>query len=566
MKRLNNKGFAITTVVYGLAIMGILLVGIIMSTIATNRTNTRTLVKSIEEELNRFNKSSTNFKPIGNDTQEFTVPENGGGWYRIELWGAQGGNGGGGLGAYTSGVIKLNSGDRLYIYAGKAGTTGNPGESSEVRIRGGDYNSQISKESSIMIAAGGGKSAGASGGTLVGYSSKMTSIGGDIRIDGDFSIDPSSTTTNGTLIGQPKDDYSTDEEKGGVSYISGYAGCDIYNHSEVKYNEETDTWTHTPTNIKYVFKNGHMLPGVNSGDGHAKIEKVMSAEGHANLPRYKSYLNKLSGIRICADGVSKFNIKIVANEEVEEFEITPTNKCGTLTMQKKDVDEIGIWYPGYVGDLKNHIISFYNNDNTTTPTATIGNNNTSSPNYIGVFETATPTGIHISAYEYNSTTFLPDKGTYYIQPITSENKVVTAKQDATLDNNGIQIDYLQGNARQKWTIEVIDRANNEFKIIELSRYKALEILQDENKLGNLISANTSFNNYARNEPQIWKIESMGDGTYTISTVMSKYNQSQDTGNIIPQTSSTNTDHKDYLIIGINNKKTARFKLIPLDYN
>ena len=59
---------------------------------------------------------------------------------------------------------------------------------------------------------------------------------------------------------------------------------------------------------------------------------------------------------------------------------------------------------------------------------------------------------------------------------------------------------------------------------------------------------------------------MGDGTYTISTVMSKYNQSQDTGNIIPQTSSTNTDHKDYLIIGINNKKTARFKLIPLDYN
>ena len=144
--------------------------------------------------------------------------------------------------------------------------------------------------------------------------------------------------------------------------------------------------------------------------------------------------------------------------------------------------------------------------------------------------------------------------------------MVTAKQDATLDNNGIQIDYLQGNARQKWSIEVINRENNEFKIIELSRYKSLEILQDENKLGNLISANTSFNNYARNEPQIWKIESMGDGTYTISTVMSKYNQSQDTGNIIPQTSSTNTDNKDYLIIGINNKKTARFKLIPLDYN
>lgn len=564
MKRLNNKGFAITTVVYGLAIMGILLVAIIMSTIATNRTNTRTLVKSIEEELNRFNKSSTNFKPIGNDTQEFTVPENGDGWYRIELWGAQGGNGGGGLGAYTSGVIKLNSGDRLYIYAGKAGTTDNPGESSEVRIRGGDYNSQISKESSIMIAAGGGKSAGASGGTLVGYTSKMTSIGGDIKTDGDFSIDidPSTMTTNGTLIGQPKD-YSTEGDKGGVSYISGYAGCDIYNHSEVKYNEETDTWTHTPTDIKYVFKNGHMLPGVNSGDGHAKIEKVMSTEGHVDLPRYKAYLNNLSGIRICAENVNKINVKIVANMVVENYDITTTNGCGFKQIDTKNVDEIGIWYPGYNTnnnkDLKKHTISFYNNGDLDHAT-TYGNSS------IEVFETPTPTGIHISAYEYDPKNKLPNKGTYYIQPITSENKVVTANKDVTKDNIAIKIDYLQGEPRQKWTIEKIEGGVNEYKIIELARYKALEILQDENKLFNQISANTSFNNYARNEPQIWRIDSMQDGTYTISSVMPKFNQSQDTGNIIPQTSNKRPADKDYLIIGINNRQTARFKLIPLDYS
>ena len=559
MKRLNNKGFAITTVVYGLAIMGILLVAIIMSTIATNRTNTRTLVKSIEEELNRFNKSSTSFKPIGNDTQEFTVPENGDGWYRIELWGAQGGNGSGGLGAYTSGVIKLNSGDRLYIYIGKKGTAGNPGESSEVRIRGGEYNSQISKESSIMIAAGGGKSAGASGGTLVGYTSKMTSIGGDIKVDGDFSIDPSSTTTNKTLIGQPKD-YSTDGDKGGVSYISGYAGCDIYNHSEVKYDEENDTWTHTPTDIKYVFKNGHMLPGVNSGDGHAKIEKVMSAEGHDDLPRYKAYLNNLSGIRICAENVNKINVKIVANMVVENYDITTTNGCGFKQISTKNVDEIGIWYPGYNNkDLKKNNISFYNNGDLNHAT-TYGNNS------IEVFETPTPTGIHISAYEYDPKNNLPNKGTYYIQPITSENKVISANKDVTKDNIAIKIDYLQGEPRQKWTIEKIEGGVNEYKIIELARYKALEILQDENKLFNQISANTSFNNYARNEPQIWRIDSMQDGTYTISSVMPKFNQSQDTGNIIPQTSNKRPDDKDYLIIGINNKQTARFKLIPLDYS
>ena len=144
--------------------------------------------------------------------------------------------------------------------------------------------------------------------------------------------------------------------------------------------------------------------------------------------------------------------------------------------------------------------------------------------------------------------------------------MISANKDVTKDNIAIKIDYLQGEPRQKWTIEKIEGGVNEYKIIELARYKALEILQDENKLFNQISANTSFNNYARNEPQIWRIDSMQDGTYTISSVMPKFNQSQDTGNIIPQTSNKRPDDKDYLIIGINNKQTARFKLIPLDYS
>ena len=41
------------------------------------------------------------------------------------------------------------------------------------------------------------------------------------------------------------------------------------------------------------------------------------------------------------------------------------------------------------------------------------------------------------------------------------------------------------------------KADNEYKIIELARYKALGITADENKVGNAVSAATPFNNYAR---------------------------------------------------------------------
>jgi len=44
------------------------------------------------------------------------------GYYEVELWGAQGGNYStslqGGKGGYTSGFIKLNEGDTLYVYVG----------------------------------------------------------------------------------------------------------------------------------------------------------------------------------------------------------------------------------------------------------------------------------------------------------------------------------------------------------------------------------------------------------------------------------------------------------------
>ena len=44
-----------------------------------------------EAELNRFSKTSVVYDQASASGQEFIVPEGQGGWYRVELWGAQGG-------------------------------------------------------------------------------------------------------------------------------------------------------------------------------------------------------------------------------------------------------------------------------------------------------------------------------------------------------------------------------------------------------------------------------------------------------------------------------------------
>ena len=114
VKRLNNKGFAITTIVYGLAIMSTMILTLIMSLLATTRVNNNNLSKTIEQELNRYSKTTVVFSS-SEEGQEYIVPEGEAGWYRIELWGAQGGGNNGGLGAYTSGIIKLDEGDIFSI-------------------------------------------------------------------------------------------------------------------------------------------------------------------------------------------------------------------------------------------------------------------------------------------------------------------------------------------------------------------------------------------------------------------------------------------------------------------
>ena len=137
------------------------------------------------------------------DSQTYKVKADG--VYKIELWGAQGGNTGG-AGAYTSGYIKLNSSDELFFYVGSKGVVseynssnfvycpfngggpasgqakftnryfGTGGGATDVRFVSGYWDDFNSLKSRIMIAAGGGGSYnelsvirnGGAGGGLVG--------------------------------------------------------------------------------------------------------------------------------------------------------------------------------------------------------------------------------------------------------------------------------------------------------------------------------------------------------------------------------------------------------------
>lgn len=613
MKKLNNKGFAISTLIYGLAIMGIMIVAILMATMAQTRSNTSSLAKSIEEELNRFSKTETSFK--GNDgpeAQEYIVPESG--WYKIELWGTQGGTNGG-KGAYTSGVIELEEGEVLYFYVGKQ--TSGSGKETDVRVLNGAYADEMSYETRIMVAAGGGSGTNADGGTLYGYNTKMQSLGGFIKSSGsdkDYSLLPATETgnySNGTLTGINKDyepsNAHRDEEHlnvtipkptgtngggdgfypsaasntGGASYIAGYAGAygvikgltninSYYQYYEHVYNTETDSFTYGDLKKTYYFVDGIMLPGVNSGDGRAKIERVLvKTDDGISLPRKNQKLNNVRYIKDCASGATPTLDQITwqkisaiekginrSGEKTLTYSTEGSSRCATIDLQGNyDLDEIAVFHKPVAG------IDYH--DNTIRVSSDGSNWQYIKKQGIGtnLSETETKTGIRVSAYQYDATTKLPDVGNYYIIPVLSENKVLTA-------NNLVTIDYYKGISKQKFSIERITDGNinyghdNEYKITELSKYKALQVTHGENSIGNTITAEYTFNKETRAESQIWRITPVENNTYIIETVLPGTN----TGYLLPQTNKNVSDNLNQLIIGKNNAQTERFKLISIDYS
>ena len=528
----NNKGFAITTLVYGLSIMAILIIAILMGTMSTTRANNRALARAIEKELNV--NSSTNkiidgaMITTGDYLEEvFIVPAGETGWYRIELWGS---NGTGGYGAYTSGIIKLNEYDTLHFYVGKASS----GKETDVRLVGGPYDDRTSYDSRIMVAAGGGYNSGADGGTHDGYKNMapanipktLRGIRGNNGGDGYFPTDRN--------------------DAGGVSYISGFGGGasiikgtvemdnPTYQYAKTIYNEEEDTYSYEAFGSKFIFYNGIMMPGVSKTAGKASIEKLSEQE---SLPIRNTKLNDVKEIIDCMAGTNSVSkISAVVTGINSGRNITPTavadpeslgGTCKKISFSATRLDEISTFHTSGENPSKHRIIIIKNNGSMEVLKAYTSETSDKS-------ETAKVSGYRISAYEFDSTNKLPDIGLYYIIPAQVENKVITA-----IDNSQLSEDYLKGSLYQKFQIESTN--DGKYTIIETTKNKAIESVSDVPK-----TINASRNTQTE---QKWDIIPLKNGYYRIKNVYSNKYLQYSTSSI---TLSTSTDD------------SSRFKFYKID--
>lgn len=620
---MNNKGFAITTVIYGLSILGILLIIIIMGNLSSTRSNVKTLSKDIDNELNYYSRASISYSYTDeNDLQQFEVPVGQSGWYRFELWGASGNGVNGGKGAYTTGIIKLTEGDLLYIKIGKS-STGKAGESTDVRIVAD--NEDLGLLSRIMVAAGGGIEPGSDGGTLCGYNQNMNSSGGMIKDDyhldtsrsfnyiGTLYPSTSPETVDDCVVGSTNgrtktkdtdaslsgDGYyisnSADANNyGGSSYISGYAGVlPITNVKKPSTGGPSENYRSTYINQydvgpdgeitgdgnnygQYVFKDGLMIPGVRSGDGLARIEKL-SISNDDSVLKNKEYFYNIKSITDCSSTVLK-KLEVIKDGIAANFSLSSTTTdgsgrtCVTYTNNSSSgsdeyYDEIALWHNSWDNIGSTAVTISYSPKGQPTLTRTTTLNLTDAG-------TETIDGYRISAYQpdYYHDALDPDGGNYYIFSVLSDNRVLSAQQRNDSDMNPVELAPLIGEARQKWTVAAISdnlkespSVNDEYSIVELTRYGALSVEYDSNIDRNRIYAYNKFNKLTRNASQIWKIIPVGNGTFRINTATNSISSDSVSLLASPSTENGFDNFSDQLMITDKNVETARFKFYKLDY-
>ena len=113
---MNNKGFAISTMLYGLSIVGLLIAVALLQTLSSTRSEERQLVTSVEDELNTFSATSKFFGKSGTNMANYIIPNYETGWYKIELWGSK--SSAGVQGSYSTATLYIQRNTPLYFYLG----------------------------------------------------------------------------------------------------------------------------------------------------------------------------------------------------------------------------------------------------------------------------------------------------------------------------------------------------------------------------------------------------------------------------------------------------------------
>ena len=560
MKKLNNKGFAISTLLYGLMLVAFLTVSLLMSIMSTNRKNTSTLIRKIEEDLNRFSQTTTELSST-DGTQEFIVPYGKAGWYKIELWGGAAKNvdatveSENGRGAYTSGIIYLAENTHLYFQIGSiggtAGTKNNTtssygGGATDVRLVGGNWNSTEGLNSRIMVAAGGSYS--------------------------------TTTGRRGTGYGYA-DYYSLKYPNGtydGGSYISGFAGQTAHG--------------------TYKFISTMMASGVNAGAGKAKIELV-SSQGPDNPPAKKTtFLNGVRYITECVKYTASQSKEVW--REIQAIDSTGTNRAAGKTVRYAKYDAIANTSPTVAGftdgnltavnttktsslpkvggyhdvcirvDLGTdynleEITAFHNNPdplsavftaNYSTSIITVsGSSGTRSIRYVGnniYTPTETYMGVKVSDRNPEITSGTLPTGNYYIQSALSDNRFVT------VGTGPGRLNLFTGNKDQRWSITQV--ATGQYKILDGIDQMALQPTDGGLEIGESVSAPTKYQEHDWEKWAITPIYSSGNGYYQIKMVNK---------NLCMATVSTIRDTSGALQIKTCSKtdRTQWFRFVNADY-
>lgn len=436
MIKLNNKGFAISTLLYGLMIMIFLIVFALMSIMGSNRKNTKNLVDVIEDELTRY--SLTNVYGVYDSSIDdgsgrlYIAPSSG--WYKIELWGAKGGTTGtnSNNGYYLSGSLYLEENNHLYIYLG------NDSDSDS------HINLSNEEESTIMLAPGG------TDGTETQY------------------------ILNGNAGTELNDSGEIKTKK-------------IYN---IKYGAFDEEGNAIPTNVEKIFYDTLIVPHTNNGLSKFRISKI-SDNDSTTLPKKteKEGLKKVRYIKDCIKGSSinqanhwvelqalqngenvayKKNITLSVSEtgvQKEPIEAITDGKasdtfkyynydastyqeaCITVDLQNVyDLDEIAVWH--YYNDNRRY------KDHTLHTSSDNSNWHTVSKSSSAYNEERI--GMRYSVYQQTEFDKL-EQGTYYIFSNPIQN-------GGTLTNDGdrASLKPFTGDKNQQWIITSL--GNNKWSI------------------------------------------------------------------------------------------------------
>lgn len=427
VKNMNNKGFAISTILYGILLIGIMVINLLFSTLAFSKKQNNDYVKAVTDQLNAFATSSleayTSATKEINTSDSITYIVDYNGYYKINACGAKGTGTNGGKGSCVSGIINLVKGTSLYL------TVGSNGEASDVRTK--DTTDSYSLESRIMVAAGGGSASssgakGGDGGDLLGKSS-TTGVTDFVPMQELSYTDSTYTTTTTFGVGQTGvggkggDGYyggiagSTTSigGTGGSSYISGYAGVNsvVYDDGSLTYNPTNKTIN----NNDYYFINGVINAGTHdSTTGYLKIQyysvdaplkksdnkidhvkyikdcigsnnidskkrwtEIQAIKDGVNVAKYKqvtpnnfTFDTTEKSEKVVDGSIAKINVDADTGNIVDKDEVVTSltgDRCITVALDNSyDLDEIAVWhsFQNNITKYDNHTLSV-SNDNIT---------------------------------------------------------------------------------------------------------------------------------------------------------------------------------------------------------